>query len=156
MFRFTKEMLVDTVAPIDDIIEETGFKAAVDAGLVVPIDQFDAQDFNQNDCGWPRNTISQIARAQSQSEYDAIMRRLQINEKKDGIPDDLPREEAIRYIRPRYVQSPTELSQFAEAVASNDMMLAERAQQRAVAEEAAKAAAEQPSVETPQPVTGAE
>ena len=63
MFR-----LANPVIPVKIIDNRKSFQCT--------IDQFDSQDFNLNEAGWIRNDISQLARATSQSQYDAIMRRL--------------------------------------------------------------------------------
>lgn len=80
--------------------------------FLCPIDQFDSKDFNTNDAGWIRNDISQLARATSQSQYDAIMRRLVELKQQGGIPDDMTVEQAISQIKPRYAQSPNEIEEF--------------------------------------------
>lgn len=89
--------------------------------FVRSIDQFDAQSFNQNDAGWLRNDISQLARATSQSQYDAIMRRLVELKQSGGLPDDLSKEDAIAMIKPRWAQSPNELEEFM-AMTNDDFM----------------------------------
>lgn len=85
------------------------------------VDQFDAQDFNLNDNGFVRNDISQLARAQSQSEYDSIMRRLVELKSQGGLPDDISNDEAISMIKPRWAQSPNEIQQFIEWTNGNVM-----------------------------------
>ena len=80
--------------------------------LACSVYQWDAQDFNLNEAGFPRNSISQLARAQSQSEYDSIMRRLVELKQEGGISDDTTVEQAISMIKPRYCQSPNEIEQF--------------------------------------------
>lgn len=88
------------------------FKLMVDYGRVCAIDTFDQQDFNLNEAGWIRNDISQMARAQSLSEYEAIMRRLvtRPDEPDDGLTDD----QRLQMIKPRYCQSYNEVVAFAE------------------------------------------
>ena len=85
-----------------------------DSHSMIPIDQYDAQDFNLNDAGWVRNDISQLARAQSKAEFDMIMARLQVLKESKSIPDDISIDEAIASIRPRWCQSPNELEVWAE------------------------------------------
>ncbi len=85
------------------------------------IDQFDSQDFNQNEAGWIRNDISQLARATSQSQYDAIMRRLVELKQEGGIDEKTSIDEAIAMIKPRYAQSPNEIQQFLE-MTNGDVM----------------------------------
>lgn len=84
------------------------------------IDQYDAQDFNLNDCGFIRNDISQLMRAQSQSEYDAKMRTL-VELPSESIPDDMSVQDALALVKPRYSQSPAELAQYAEYLANHDV-----------------------------------
>lgn len=83
-----------------------------DSVYKVVIDQFDAKEFNQNDAGWIRNDISQLSRATSQAQYDAIMKRLVELQQQGGIPADMSIEDAISQIKPRYAQSPNEIEQF--------------------------------------------
>lgn len=78
------------------------------------VDQFDAQDFNLNDAGYIRNSISALSRATSQSQYDAIMRRLVELKNEGNIKPDTKVEDAISQIIPRYCQSPNELERFME------------------------------------------
>lgn len=80
--------------------------------VIIPVDNFDCKDFNRNDAGWPRNDISQLARAQSQSEYDSILRRLVELKNNQTLPADMKVKDAISLIKPRYVQSPNEIDQF--------------------------------------------
>lgn len=79
---------------------------------LVAIDQFSGQDFNLNDAGWIRNDLSAAVRAQSLTEYQAIVNRLVEIKQKGGIPDDMPLDEAISQIKPRWAQSPNELEIF--------------------------------------------
>lgn len=81
----------------------------------VVIDQYDAKEFNLNDAGWPRNDISQLARAQSKSEFDSIMARLSVRDGgKSNIADGMTDEQIYDTVRSRYAQSPLELEMFAE------------------------------------------
>lgn len=85
-----------------------------------PVDQFDGQDFNFNDCGFIRNDISQLMRSQSQAEYDMKLKML-TEIPSSSIPDNVSVTDAISYIIPRYTQSPAELSYFAELLARKDI-----------------------------------
>lgn len=87
----------------------------------VVIDQFDAQSFNINEAGYIRNDISQLARAQSKSEYDSIMARLVELKSQGGLPEGISTEQAISMIKPRYAQSPNEIEQFIEMTNGNVM-----------------------------------
>lgn len=89
--------------------------------LLVPVDQFDAQDFNKNDCGWTRNDIAQIARAQSLDEYHAIVDRLVEVRQQGGLPDGITDREAFDSIKPRYAQSACEVENF--VVLTNDSVM---------------------------------
>lgn len=84
------------------------------------VDQFDAQDFNVNDCGFIRNDISQLMRAQSQAEYDMKLKSL-VERSSNTLPSDMSISDAMKTIIPRSCQSPAELAQFAEVLASRDM-----------------------------------
>lgn len=86
------------------------------------VEQFDGKDFNNNECGWTRNDISQLARAQSKQEFDMILSRLsELKPSSDGITKD-----TIDKIKPRYCQSPLELQVFAESVAQREMKINEQ------------------------------
>ena len=101
MFR-----LANPVIPVKIIDNRKSFQCT--------IDQFDSQDFNLNEAGWIRNDISQLARATSQSQYDAIMRRLVELKQEGGIDEKTSIDDAIAMIKPRYAQSPNEIQQFIE------------------------------------------
>lgn len=83
-----------------------------DVSLICVVDQFAGADFNLNDCGWIRNDLSSLARAQSQSEYNMIIQRLTEIKQTGGIPEDISLEEAIKIVKPRWAQSPNELETF--------------------------------------------
>lgn len=85
----------------------------------IPVDSFDVKAFNLNDAGWPRNDISQLARAQSQSEYDSILRRLVELKNTQTLPSDMKVKDAINLIKPRYVQSPNEIDDFLNSLGSD-------------------------------------
>lgn len=96
------------------------------------VDQFDAQDFNENEAGWIRNDISQLARATSQSQYDAIMRRLVELKQEGGIKEGTTVDEAISQIKPRYAQSPNEIEHFIALTNGNVMDKVNAAYQEAL------------------------
>lgn len=96
------------------------------------VDQFDSQDFNENEAGWIRNDISQLARATSQSQYESIMRRLVELKQEGGIKDGTTVEEAISQIKPRYAQSPNEIEQFIALTNGNVMDKVNAAYQEAL------------------------
>ena len=84
------------------------------------VDQFDAQDFNLNSAGWTRNDICQLARAQTQQEYDAIMKRLNIIPDAPGNADGKSRLDAINGIKSRYCQSAVEIEQYAQIYSEDE------------------------------------
>lgn len=84
--------------------------------MICPIDQFDAQDFNINECGFIRNDISKLARAASQSEYDALMRKIGMVDAKYNIKDGMSIKEAMDMVKPRYAQSACEIAEFSEYI----------------------------------------
>lgn len=88
---------------------------------VAGVDQFDGQDFNINDCGFIRNDLCQLMRAQSQAEYDMKLKTL-TEIPSSSIPDDVTTEDVISMIKPKYAQSPAELAIFAESLAQRDMV----------------------------------
>lgn len=86
----------------------------VDISRICPIDQYDGQDFNINESGFIRNDISKLARAQSLSEFDAIMKRIGQIQPEYGVKDDMTVEQAFESVRPRSLQNPCELAYWAE------------------------------------------
>lgn len=102
------------------------------AEYAVTIDQFDAKDFNINEAGYIRNDISQLARAQSKSEYDAIMSRLVQLKNQGGLPDGTSNEDAIAMIKPRWAQSPNEIEQFIQMTNGNVMEKVNAAYEKAL------------------------
>lgn len=117
-----------------------------DSVYKVVIDQFDAQEFNQNDAGWIRNDISQLARATSQAQYDAIMQRLVELKQQGGISDDMSVEDAISQIKPRYAQSPNEIEQFIAYTNAGVMSKLSEAYEKALKDKPAEA--EKPVVDS--------
>lgn len=103
-----------------------------DSRFVCVIDQFDAQPFNNNEAGWIRNDISQLARATSQSQYDALMRRLVEIKAEGGIKEGTSVEEAISQIKPRYAQSPNEIEQFIQMTNGDVMKKLDEAYQKSL------------------------
>lgn len=97
---------------IDTWLDERVSDKEKDISLICVVDQFAGADFNLNDCGWIRNDLSSLARAQSQSEYNMILQRLTEIKQNGGIPEDMSLEEAIRNVKPRWAQSPNELETF--------------------------------------------
>lgn len=84
--------------------------------IISPIDQFDAQDFNINECGFIRNDISKLARAASQSEYDALMRKIGMVDANYNIKDGMTIQQAMDMVKPRYAQSACEIANYAEYI----------------------------------------
>lgn len=87
---------------------------------VALVDQYDGREFNINEAGFPRNDISSLARAQSKSEFDAILARLNVTDSSQSLPKDLSDKDALRLIKSKYTQSPNELEQYAQLVAQYD------------------------------------
>lgn len=85
------------------------------------VDQYDGQEFNINEAGYPRNDISSLARAQSKSEFDAILSRLTVTSDSKSLPKDLSDKDALKLLRSKYTQSPNELMLYAEQVAAYDV-----------------------------------
>lgn len=84
--------------------------------IISPIDQFDAQDFNINECGFIRNDISKLARAASQSEYDSLMRKIGMVDANYNIKDGMTIQQAMDMVKPRYAQSACEIANYAEYI----------------------------------------
>lgn len=83
---------------------------------ICAIDQFDAKDFSTNECGWQMSDISKLARAQSLSEYEAIMKRIGQNPAQYNITEDMTIEQALSMVKPRNCQSPAELMRFVDSL----------------------------------------
>lgn len=130
MFNLPKEQNIvrETVLPFV-FKDKSELLTSTDA---VIIDDYDSQDFNRNDCGWIRNDISQLMRAQSRDEYDMLLKRLDVRNESDSLPKDMPKSEAIKRIKPRYAQSIVELEQYAEQLANIDMAKVDEAYRKAL------------------------
>lgn len=130
MFSLPKEQNIvrETVLPFE-FKDKSELLTSTDA---VIIDDYDSQDFNRNDCGWIRNDISQLMRAQSRDEYDMLLKRLDVRNESDSLPKDMPKSEAIKRIKPRYAQSVVELEQYAEQLANIDMAKVDEAYRKAL------------------------
>lgn len=98
------------------------------------VDQYDGQDFNINEAGYPRNDISSLARAQSKSEFDAILARLNVTNDSQSLPKELSDKDALRLIKSKYTQSPNELEQFAAQLAQYDAEKIDAAYRTALAD----------------------
>lgn len=113
MFGLVKNEDFQYGKDVKSIVRTDSKQFVKDVGIV--IDQFDAQSFNLNDAGWPRNDIAQMARAQSKAEFDAIMQRLAVlDSQPSNIPNGMTDAQVYDTCRPRYSQSPLELEQFIE------------------------------------------
>lgn len=149
MFSLPKEQNIvrETVLPFE-FKDKSELLTSTDA---VIIDDYDSQDFNRNDCGWIRNDISQLMRAQSRDEYDMLLKRLDVRNESDSLPKDMPKSEAIKRIKPRYAQSVVELEQYAEQLANIDMAKVDEAYRKALADKdlTPKDAKVETSLETP-------
>lgn len=104
------ERIVSAVIPPEHIEFDN------DTASICVIDQFDAQEFNINECGVIRSDISKLARAQSQSEYDAIMKRIGISPARYGIDEKMTIKDAFERVRPRSCQSPCELQAYVDSL----------------------------------------
>ena len=133
MFRFPKDLLVGLEGKSLDFVPEYSEKDRPFMDLA--IDQYDGEDFNQNDFGHIRNDISALARAQSQQEYDLIMKKLQVLRNTNNLPKDIEPQDAIRLVKSRYLQSPNELLSFAEHLANGDMQKINDAYEQAIADQ---------------------
>lgn len=113
----------------------------------VVVDQFDAQDFNLNEAGHIRNSISELARAQSKSEYDSIMARLVELQNDSGIKEGTTIEQAISQIKPRWAQSPNEIEQYLQMTNGDVMKRIDDAYQKVVKEDVKDTPVETPPAE---------
>lgn len=80
--------------------------------VVLPIDQFNSQEFNRGNNGLPANDITLLMRAQSQAEYDMLAARLQEVRKTEPSNDGKSDSDIIKAIWPRSAQTPSELNKF--------------------------------------------
>lgn len=77
----------------------------------VAIDQYPSEDFNIGFSGRPANDLTLLERAQSMSEVQLVLSRLQ--QYKANNPNvDKTDKEIIAEIVPRWVQSPSEIDRF--------------------------------------------
>lgn len=97
-------------------------------GFIVPdskdfvdVDNFMSKEFFENECGWTRNDLSALAAAQTKQQYDAIVERLQINQPKFDMKDGETIKDRLSRQMSRYCQSPNEIQQYAEMVASAEL-----------------------------------
>lgn len=67
-----------------------------------------------NEAGWVRNSIAQIARAQSMDEYNKLAARMVDFRVQNNLPEDVTDEQAFDMIKPRFAQSANEVQQFIE------------------------------------------
>lgn len=107
-------------------------KAEVKAGHLCAVDQFGVQDFGRNDSGWPRNTISMLARCQTMEQYKMIARRLVEQPVKSDPASRLPIADQFALVRPRYAQTPGECEALALQLAQMDMSKINDAYDKAV------------------------
>lgn len=121
--------------------------------IVCVVDQFDAQPFNKNEAGWRRNDISELARATSKSQYDAIMSRLVELRQSGDIKDGTTVEQAISLIKPRFVQSPNEIEQFIEATNGSVMQRVTDAYNKALKDTKLSKDSPDPAPESPTTTT---
>lgn len=98
----------------------------------ITIDTFDKQPFNLNDNGFIRNDISQLARAQSKSQYEAYMDRLVQLKQEGNIKEGTTVDEAIAMVKPRYAQSYNEIADFIEYTNGNVMAKLDEAYKKAL------------------------
>lgn len=86
--------------------------------VMLPVDQYPAQDFNKGLNGLPANDLTLLERAQSAQEVELILSRLQelrSQSKNVGKSD----AELICEIVPRWVQTPSEIDKFMEYYYNN-------------------------------------
>lgn len=107
-------------------------KAEVKAGHLCAVDQFGVQDFGRNDSGWPRNTISMLARCQTMEQYKMIAQRLVEQPVKSDPNSRLSIADQFALVRPRYAQTPSECEALALQLAQMDMSKINDAYDKAV------------------------
>lgn len=83
-------------------------------GQLLPIDQFNAQDFNIGANGWIVNPINALNRAQTLEQARLILSSMTEQKGHYNIPEGMSLTKAFDYIRPRYAQSEQEVLAFAE------------------------------------------
>lgn len=107
-------------------------KAEVKSGHLCAVDQFGVQDFGRNDSGWPRNTISMLARCQTMEQYKMIAQRLVEQPVKSDPNSRLSISDQFALVRPRYAQTPGECEALALQLAQMDMSKINEAYDKAV------------------------
>lgn len=86
-------------------------------GKNFPIDQYDVQDFNLNDCGFPLNDIDKFERAQNASVREMLLKRMaKVSNAKF---DNRPTEEILATVTPNGCQSPAEVARFQSRLAQH-------------------------------------
>lgn len=87
---------------------------------IIAIDNFASQEFNLNQFGHLRSAVSALAHCQSMAEYEMIARNLSQRPAQFGCKEGVSFADAIRTLKPRWCQMPSELSMFADGLASDD------------------------------------
>lgn len=113
-------------------------ESAIKSRRLAAVDQFGVQPFQLNDGGWPRNTISCLARCQTLEQYKLIAQRLVqmpvITDKNSKVPI----KDRFALIRPRYAQTPTEMEALAQTLAEYDKNAIDTMVQKQMEKEALK------------------
>lgn len=91
------------------------------------VDTYPSLEFNINpDTGWPANDITLFERAQSDAEKELVLSRLKEIQSTQGFNSETSVSDIISSIKPRLVQSPSELQSYVEFVSrelSRDALL---------------------------------
>lgn len=144
MFKNTKIVRPSMIGLISSDVD---VKSMIGNNRLAVVDQFQVEEFNLNDAGWPRNTIACLARCQTVEQYRALAERLV---KRDIVSDKnqkLTLKERFAAIRPRSCQTPADIELFAQQVAKIDMGRIDDAYHEALAkQEPTSAPAEAPAV----------
>lgn len=79
---------------------------------VVPVDQYMSQSFNIGESGFPLNPIRQLAKAQSQKEFELFASRLEEIKVNNPNYENMTEQQIIASAIPYTVQSPSEMEKF--------------------------------------------
>lgn len=100
-------------------------KRSIDERLVpsrivcLPIDQYANQDFNYGRNGLIANDLTLLERANTLAECELIAQRLNLYKAENPNTDGLSDSQIAQLIKPRFCQSPAELSRFIDYYYSN-------------------------------------
>lgn len=113
-------MIHKVVSDIEVTVKRADLGKLSKSPRITPVDQFASKEFNLNQFGHLRSAVSALAHCQSMAEYEMIARNLSQRPAQFGCTEGMKFSDAIRVLKPRWCQMPSELNMFADALASDD------------------------------------